>query len=63
MAIRLAHASDYHTFGVSPDGQRFLVMQRIITTDAATGQWGTELPTPGLTVAMNWWTKLKKVRS
>ena len=35
-------------------------MQRILTTDAATGQLGPELPTPGLTVAMNWTAALKR---
>ena len=61
MAIRLSHpGGDYHTYDVSPDGQRFLVMQRILTTDAATGQSGPELPTPGLTVAMNWTGALKR---
>ena len=35
MAIRLPHpGGDYQTYDVSPDGQRFLVMQRILTTDA-----------------------------
>jgi Tol biopolymer transport system component len=61
MAIRLSHpGSDYHTYDVSPDGQRFLVMQRVLTADAATGQQGPELPTPGLTVAMNWTAALKR---
>ncbi len=52
MAVRLAHGSDCHTYGVSPDAKRFLVMQRIITADAATGAILTELPVPGLTVAL-----------
>jgi len=61
MAVRLAHGGgDYHTFGVSPDGKRFLVMQRVITSDAAAGAILTELPAPGLTVAMNWTSGLKK---
>jgi Tol biopolymer transport system component len=61
MATRFAHSGgDYHTYDVSPDGKRFLVMQRVMTTDAGTGQFGTELPTPGLTVAMNWTAALKK---
>jgi Tol biopolymer transport system component len=61
MAIRFAHGGgDYHTFGVSPDGQHLLVMQRVLTTDAATGLFGPELPTPGLTVAMHWTSALKK---
>jgi len=61
MAVRLSHpGGDYHTFGVSPDGTRFLVMQRVMTSDAATGALLTELPAPGLTVAMNWTNGLKK---
>lgn len=60
MAIRLPHGSDYHTYGVSPDAKRFLVMQRVITGDAATGAILTELPVPGLTVALNWTSGLKK---
>ena len=61
MAIRLPHqGGDYHTFGVSPDGKRFLVMQRVITADAAVGAILTELPAPGLTVAMNWIRGLRK---
>ena len=61
MTVRLPHqGGDYHTFGVSPDGKRFLVMQRVITADAAVGAILTELPAPGLTVAMNWISGLKK---
>lgn len=60
MAVRLAHGSDYHTYGVSPDAKCFLVMQRVITADAATGALLTELPVPGLTVALNWQSGLKK---
>jgi Tol biopolymer transport system component len=61
LAIRIGHGADYHTFDVSPDGQRFLTMQRVLTSDAAGGgQFGPEVPTPGLTVAMNWANALKK---
>lgn len=61
LAIRLGHGADYHTFDVSADGQRFLTMQRVLTTDSGTtGQLGPELPTPGLTVAINWINSLKK---
>ncbi len=35
-------------------------MQRILTADAAPANWGPELPTPGLTVAMNWTATLKR---
>lgn len=60
MAIRLAHGADYHTYGVSPDGKRFLVMQRVMATETATGAFLTEVPVPGLTVAMHWTKGLKK---
>jgi Tol biopolymer transport system component len=61
MAVRLPHpGGDYHTFGVSPEGNRFLVMQRVITPDAVAGSILTELPAPGLTVAMNWAKGLRK---
>lgn len=61
MAVRVSHTGgDYHTFGLSPDGKRFLVMQRVLTAEAAVGAILTELPAPGLTVAMNWTKGLKK---
>jgi Tol biopolymer transport system component len=60
MAIRISHGADYHAFDVSPDGQRFLTLQRVLTTDSATSQFGPELPTAGLTVAMNWMRALRK---
>jgi serine/threonine-protein kinase len=59
MAIRIAHDSDYHTYDLSPDGQRLLTIQRVLPTDTS-GQFLTELPTPGLTVVMNWVGGLKK---
>ena len=61
MALRFSHpGGDYHTYDLSADGQRILVMQRVITNDVQTGQFGPELPTPGLTVAMHWMSALKK---
>ena len=39
------------------DGKRFLVMQRVVTADAAAGAFLTEHAAPGLTVAMNWLRK------
>jgi hypothetical protein len=60
LAIRLAHDVDYHTFDVSPNGQRILVLQRVLTSDTATVQLTPELPTPGLTVVMNWASGSKK---
>ena len=52
-------AGDYHTYAVSPDGQRFLIQQFVAPTTAATGQIGPDT-TSGLTVALNWAAALKK---
>jgi eukaryotic-like serine/threonine-protein kinase len=61
LALRYAHpGSDYHTYGVSADGQRFLAYQRVLTAGGATGQIVPEVPIPGLTVAMNWAQTIKK---
>jgi Tol biopolymer transport system component len=61
LALRYLHpGTDYHTYGVSHDGQRFLAFQRVLTTAAATAQITPEVPIPGLTVAMNWVDKIKK---
>ena len=39
MAIRFAHpGGDYHTYDVSADGQRILVMQRVLANDVPTAQ-------------------------
>jgi len=61
LALRYAHpGTDYHTYGVSDDGQRFLAFQRVLTTAAASAQIVPEVPIPGLTVAMNWADKIKR---
>ncbi len=61
LALRFPHAgADYHTYGVSADGQRFLVFQRVLTAGAATTQITPEVPIQGLTVAMHWVEALKK---
>ena len=61
LALRYSHpGSDYHTYGVSADGQKFLAFQRVLTTSSATAQIVPEVPIPGLTVAMNWVGKIKK---
>jgi Tol biopolymer transport system component len=61
LALRYPHpGSDYHTYGVSADGQRILSYQRILTTAAVTTQIVPEVPIPGLTVAVNWMEKVKK---
>ena len=61
LALRHPHAgADYHTYGVSDDGQKYLAFQRVITSGAATAQILPELTVPGLTVAMHWTKALKK---
>ena len=61
LALRYAHSgSDYHTYGVSADGQRFLSFQHVITGATATAQIVPEVPIPGLTVAMHWIDKIRK---
>jgi len=61
LALRYRHpGSDYHTYGVSADGQKFLVFQRVVTAASATAQLVPEVPIPGLTVAMNWVDKIRK---
>ncbi|MDO8677263.1 MAG: protein kinase [Acidobacteriota bacterium] len=53
-ALNVPHSGgDYHPYAVAPDGQRFLVLQFVAPTTAATGQIGPDTYS-GLTVAMNW---------
>ncbi|MSO83489.1 MAG: hypothetical protein EXQ53_09380 [Acidobacteria bacterium] len=59
-ALNVPHSGgDYHPYAVSPDGQRFLVLQFVNPTTAATGQIGPDTYS-GLTIAMNWAEALKK---
>ena len=61
LALRYPHTgTDYHTYAVADDGQRFLAFQRVLTTATATAQITPEIPIPGLTVAMNWVDKIRK---
>jgi Tol biopolymer transport system component len=50
---------DYHTFGVSPDGQRFLIFQRVLTDDANPSSSDVD-PIAGITVLMHWTQTVKK---
>jgi Tol biopolymer transport system component len=60
MALRFLHpGGDYHTYDVSPDGQRFLSFQRVLTSGAAAANVTPEVPIQGLTVAMHWIDGLK----
>jgi Tol biopolymer transport system component len=60
-ALNLPHAGGmYPTYAVSPDGQRFLVMQfSPSATGGGTGQIGPDTFS-GLTIAVNWASSLKK---
>jgi len=59
-ALNVAHSGgDYHTYDVSPDGQRFLIAQYVPSTGTATGQLGPDLLS-GLTVAVNWTASVGK---
>jgi hypothetical protein len=59
-AINLPHSGgDYHTYGVSADGQRFLYLQFAVPS-AATLQSTTPDHPSGLVIAMNWHSALQK---
>jgi Tol biopolymer transport system component len=60
-AINLPHSSgDYHTYAVSPDGNRFLYFQFVLPTATNTLVSGSPDHASGLVVAVNWDTALKK---
>ena len=61
-AMGAAHTGgDYHTYAISPDGQRFLYFQFVVATAAApTAQAATPDHPNGLMVAMNWAQSLKQ---
>lgn len=52
-------ALDYHTYAVSPDGQRFLYYQFVVPATPATQASGLDHPS-GLVVATNWVAGMKK---
>ena len=61
-AINYPHTGgDYHTFAVSADGQRFLILQ-IVPTAAESNPTSDAAPDPaaGLTVLMHWTQTVKK---
>jgi hypothetical protein len=59
-AINFAHTGgDYHTYAVAPDGQRFLYLQFVVPTAAATQSTDPDHPS-GLMIAMNWAGALQK---
>ena len=61
LALRFPHGGiDYHTYGVSADGQRFLSYQRVLTATTVNAQILPEVPIQGLTVAKYWTLGLKK---
>jgi Tol biopolymer transport system component len=61
-AIGIPHSGgDYHTYAVSPDGQRFLYLQFVVpTTAAASTETTTPDHTSGLMIATNWAASLTK---
>ncbi len=59
-AVNLPHGGvDYHTYAISPDGQRFLSYQFVVPGAAAAPSLGPDHPS-GLVIAMDWATALKK---
>ena len=63
LASRIRHGGvDYHTYDVSADGKKFLIVQRVIDNSAPASvvQVLPDHPLPGLTVAVNWIERLKK---
>jgi Tol biopolymer transport system component len=60
-AVSIAHnGGDYHTYAVSPDGQRFLYFQFVIPTAAAAAPVAGPDHTVGLMVATNWQGALRQ---
>lgn len=61
-AIGFPHTGgDYHTYAVSPDGQRFLYFQFVVpSAAAATAQTATPDHPSGLMIATNWAASMKK---
>jgi Tol biopolymer transport system component len=61
-AVNVPHnGGDYHPYAVSPDGQRFLTVQFVLSTPTASDPIGPDAPR-GLTVAVNWAEGVKKGR-
>jgi hypothetical protein len=59
-ALNVPHSGgEYHTYAVSPDGQRFLIQQFLVSGGAVTSLIGPDT-TSGLTVAVNWAAALRK---
>jgi hypothetical protein len=62
VGLNLPHSGgDYHTYDVSPDGQRFLVLE-FFNQLAAQTTTGSSSPDPpfGLVAALNWTSTLEK---
>jgi hypothetical protein len=59
--LNYPHAGgDYHTFGVSLDGQRFLIFQRVLTSDTNANTISDADPIAGITVLMHWTQTVRK---
>ncbi|HEX5106914.1 MAG TPA: protein kinase [Vicinamibacterales bacterium] len=63
LALDIAHSGgDYHTFSLSPDGERLLIYQLVLNSDPATdgGPALSADPPFGLVAALNWTASLQK---
>ena len=59
-ALNFPHAGvEYHTYAISPDGQRFLYYQFVVPSPVTAQSSGLDHPS-GLVIAMNWEAGLKK---
>ncbi len=59
-ALNFTHAGvEYHTYAISPDGQRLLYYQFVVPSAVTAQSSGLDHPS-GLVVAMNWESGLKK---
>jgi Tol biopolymer transport system component len=59
-ALNYPHSGgDYHTFAVSPDGQRFLIFQYLLTGETTTPPSDAD-PAAGVTVLMHWTQTVKR---
>lgn len=59
-ALNFSHAGiDYHTYAISPDGQRFLYYQFVVPAAATAQASGVDHPS-GLVIAKNWESGFKK---
>jgi len=59
-AVEVPHGGgDYHTFSLTPDGQRFLILQTVLTAAQTADDLGPD-PPAGVTILMHWTKGLKR---